>query len=416
MATCEKESRQVMAKQSSRGQILEREYGFLVRVFIGRDPKTGKRKYVNKKVRTKRKKEAEQALTALLRKQDMGDLLATTPLTVKEHVEDWLENIAKQGLSGKTFKEYKGMMKRYIYDPLGSIKLSKLSGDSIQKVYGKLSERGLSPRTIRYCHHAFSSSLKYAVIDKRINNNPAQHVKLPKRVKPEMNAMSKKQSEAFLHATKSSRLHVFFTLMLGTGLRPGEALALMWRDFDAMNRTLTIVRSFGDVGEGDGFKPTKTEKGRQVKLPEDLTKLLLDYKEKQPFESDLIFPNANGTPYNERNVDNRYFKPILEAAKLGEYVIVMGEDGKPIKDKDGNDKQKFVSPFRVYDLRHTHATLLLLAGVHPKIVQERLGHSSIVLTMDTYSHVLPGMQDEAASKLDALLTFYPQDDSPRVAN
>jgi integrase len=180
-------------------------------------------------------------------------------------------------------------------------------------------------------------------------------------------------------------------------LRPGEAVALMWKDFDPMKSTLTIQRSFGDVGEHHDFKPTKTAKGRQIKLPENLTKLLLEHKEKQAFSSHLIFPTVNNTPYNERNIVNRHFKPLLEKAKLGEYLTV--------KNSKGEDTLKFTSPYRLYDLRHTHATLLLKAGVNPKIVSERLGHSSVRITLDIYSHVLPGMQDEAASKLDLMLTF-----------
>jgi integrase len=154
------------------------------------------------------------------------------------------------------------------------------------------------------------------------------------------------------------------------------------------------------------FKQPKTARGRRnIKLPKNPVKQLLEHREKQLVKCELVFPSLNSTPLNLDNLAKRDFKPLMEAAKLGHYVTVTG--------KDGEDKQKFVARFSLYDLRHTHATLLLKAGVHPKIVSERLGHSSVALTLDVYSHVFPGMQDEAASKLDSML--YPaKPEAPRV--
>jgi integrase len=153
----------------------------------------------------------------------------------------------------------------------------------------------------------------------------------------------------------------------------------MWKDFDPVGRTLTVQRALETVRGKHFFKTPKTPHSRRtIKLPDNLVKLLLEHKAQALFESELIFPSLENTPLGEGNVVKRYFKPLLTVAGLPETV-------------------------RFYDLRHTHATLLLKAGVHPKIVSERLGHSSITLTLDTYSHVLPGMQDEAANKLDAML-------------
>ena len=177
---------------------------------------------------------------------------------------------------------------------------------------------GLEPRTVINTHRVLSGALKQAVKWRMLTQNVCQYVDLPKQQKKEMQALSQDEAGRFLEAARSDRFYVLFAVMLGTGLRPGEA---------------------------------------------------------------LIFPSMNDTPLNGRNVVNRHFKPMLEVAGLSKTV-------------------------RFYDLRHTHATLLLKVGVHPKIVSERLGHSSITLTLDTYSHVLPGMQDEAADKLDAML--FPQ--------
>jgi len=212
-----------------------------------------------------------------------------------------------------------------------------------------------------------------------LSQNVCQYVDLPRQQKKEMHALSESEAEHFLEVARGDRCYVLFALMLGTGLRPGEALALMWKDFIPTTGTLMVQRALETVRGKARFKPPKNEKSRRsIKLPDDLVKLLLEHQALLPFESELMFPSLNNTPLNERNVVLRHFKPMLKAADLPHKV-------------------------RFYDLRHTHATLLLKAGVHIKIVSERLGHSSISLTADTYSHVLPGMQDEAASKLNAML-------------
>jgi integrase len=369
---------------SSRGQILPKGYGFLVRIYIGRDA-TGKRNYQNQRV-TGTKKDAEKVLTAMLRKLDTGELLhEPSRLSVQEYLEHWLETAAKPKLTARTLQDYTGVLERYVYPAVGKGKLSKLAPVDIQKLYAKmLSARdkgghGLTPRTVIDTHRVLSGALKQAVKWRMLTQNVCQYVDLPKRQKTEMQALSEAEVGRFLTAAQTSRHRVLFTVMLGTGFRPGEALALMWKDFDPVGRTLTVQRALETVRGKHFFKTPKTPHSRRtIKLPDNLVKLLLEHKAQALFESELIFPSLENTPLGEGNVVKRYFKPLLTVAGLPETV-------------------------RFYDLRHTHATLLLKAGVHPKIVSERLGHSSITLTLDTYSHVLPGMQDEAANKLDAML-------------
>ena len=239
--------------------------------------------------------------------------------------------------------------------------------------------RGLSARSVRYTHAILSSALKQAVKWRLAGENPAQYVDLPKQQKKEMTALSEDEVRRFLEAAKTDCYYVLFALMLGTGLRPGEVFGLKWIDLDAAKNKLTVQRAWARAGSGYKFKAPKNRKSRRsVELPESLTGLLLSHRDTLAEGSELFFPNAAGNPISERNLTLRYFKPLLEAAGLSRAV-------------------------RLYDLRHTHATLLLKAGVHPKIVSERLGHASITLTMDTYSHVLPGMQRESAQKLDAML-------------
>ena len=369
---------------SSRGQIVSKGFGFLVRVYVGRDA-TGKRSYQNQRV-TGTKKDAEKVLTAMLRKLDIGELLyEPSRLSVKEYLEHWLDTAAKSKLTARTLKDYRGPLTRYVYKAVGSKKLFKLSPVDIQAIYTKMlaaKDKGglaLTPRTVIYTHRVLSSALKQAVKWRMLTQNVCQYVDLPKRQKTEMVALSETEVGRFLVAAQGSRHRVLFTVMLGTGLRPGEALALMWKDFDPVGHTVTVQRALEVINGKVTFKTPKTAHSRRtIKLPDNLVRLLLEHKALLPFDSDLIFPSLDDTPLEIGNVSKRYFKPLLADAGLPDTV-------------------------RFYDLRHTHATLLLKAGVHPKIVSERLGHSSITLTLDTYSHVLPGMQDEAANKLDAML-------------
>lgn len=212
-----------------------------------------------------------------------------------------------------------------------------------------------------------------------LSQNVCQYVDLPRSQQQEMQALSEEEAENFLSAARNDRCYPLFALMLGTGMRPGEALALMWKDFDPVTCTIHVQRATETLKGRTTFKAPKTPRSRRsIKMPKQLVQLLLEHKELNLMNSPLMFPSLKGTVLNERNVVLRHFKPLLPLAGLATTV-------------------------RLYDLRHTHATLLLKAGVHLKIVSERLGHSSIALTADTYSHVLPGMQDEAASKLNVML-------------
>jgi integrase len=371
--------RQKMVVAEMAGQIVKRgERSFLVRVFLGRDS-SGKRKYHNETIKGS-KKDAERALTALLRKRDMGSMMIEpTRLNLQEYLEYWLEAAARPRLSKHTHKEYGAMLKRYIVPTLGVRKLTKLSALDIQGVYSEMLSRGLSARMVRYTHAVLSSALKQAVKWSMLGESPAQYVDLPKQHKKEMTALTEDETQQFLEAARLDPHYVLFVLLLGTGLRPGESLALKWTDLDTASHRLTVQRAWARSSSGYTFKSPKNRKSnRGIDLPDSLTKLLLNHRLTLLEGSELIFPSTAGTPINERNLTLRHFKPLLRAAGLSEKV-------------------------RLYDLRHTHATLLLKAGIHPKIVSERLGHSSITLTMDTYSHVLPGMQRESAERLEQML-------------
>jgi integrase len=360
------------------GQLVKRGETWTVRVFVGRDPETGRRSYVNRTVRGT-KKEAQAVLTGLLRQRDLRDLVvASTRLLVSEYLEEWKEKALRARVRPRTFDDYERLLTRYVIPVIGQRRLSSLSPLDVQGVISRLVGRGLSPRTVRYCHTVLSNALRQAVRWRYLRANPAQDVELPKIQRREMRAMTEDEAQRFLAAASGSDHAALFAVLLGTGLRPGEAVALKWGDLDAAGGRIIVRRAASPAKGGPRLDAPKTPRARRtVDLPETLTKMLLA-RRGEAADDDFMFPSRAGTPIDVRNLARAHFKPILQRAGLPAEI-------------------------RLYDLRHTHATLLLLAGVNPKIVSERLGHASVMLTLDVYSHVLPGMQAESARQLDSML-------------
>lgn len=365
-----------MARRAT-GQLIERGPNhYLVRVYIGADG-TGKRKYVNRTIRGTRA-EARKALTAMLRERDLGLLSAPTYRTLNEYLDHWLNAAAKPRLQPATYQQYEQQLARYVRQPLGAVKLANLSPVAIQELYGDMLSRGLSARTVRLTHAVLDNALKQAVKWRLMPLNPADAVDLPKQQREEMHAMTEEEAAKYLLAAEANHHHVLLAVLLTTGLRPSEALALRWADVDFGNARLMVRRKATYIDGEWVFGNPKTAKSRRtVDLPQGTAVLLADH----PRYGELVFDNGDGVPPGLRGVVKEH-KATLKLAGINMAV-------------------------RLYDLRHTHATLLLAAGVHPKIVSERLGHSTVVLTMDVYSHVLPGMQAESARKLDAML-FQPK--------
>ena len=362
---------------------------YLLRVFTGRDG-NGKRKYINKTFHGT-SKEAQKALRQLLRDKDLGLLVEAERMTLNEYLDKWLETSVKPHLRGKTYRGYKSSLGRYFREPLGAKRLSKVTTMDIQSIYADMLSNKLAPATVIYAHAVIREALQQAVKWQMLSRNPADFVDLPKqRGKPEMYAMNQEEISRFRTFAKHSKWYTLFELMLGTGLRPSEALGLTWRNVDLAKGTLAVVQTLAKHTNSDWkFEDPKTQKGRRsITLPVSIVTLLSDHMEKQqtlglPNPHNLLFHTIDGLPASENSISQNVFKPIIIKAGLSKQI-------------------------RLYDLRHTHATLLLLAGVHPKVVSERLGHSSIVITLNTYSHVLPNMQQEAAEKLEAFAYAVPE--------
>jgi integrase len=231
--------------------------------------------------------------------------------------------------------------------------------------------------------------MKQAVKWRMIVQNPCELCELPRQEKKEMKYLSPEETRKFLEVAKGNKWFALFFMVIESGLRPEEYLGLQWKDIDFEQKQLSVRRAaIEKKGGGFSFTEPKTKKSRR-KIPisnsvlialkshrrnqlEERMKIASDYQ-----NNDLVFASELGTPLQRKNLTDRHFKPLLKKAELPN--------------------------IRLYDLRHTTATLLLSAGENPKVVSERLGHASIVLTLDTYSHVLPTMQESATDKLEKMM-------------
>jgi integrase len=359
-----------------------------VRIFLGRDAK-GKQLFHRKTIHGT-KKDAETYRNKVARDRDMGTFIEPAALAVKDYLDKWLKAAARPRLRERTYEDYSELLKRYVRPLLGDKRLCDVRPLDIQNLYAALTDRGLSARTVRYTHAILSSAFKQALKWHMLIYNPCEAVELPRAERREMQAFGAKEGERFLKAAKGNEQGVVFAFALATGMRPEEYLGLKWSDLDLQQGTAIVQRVLiRRKGGGWYFGEPKTSRSRRtVPLPTTLVKMLIAHRRKQMAarlkagvaykNNDLVFATGEGTPHNSRNLAQRQFQAILKKAEL------------PLN-------------FRLYDLRHSCATLLLMAGENPKVVSERLGHASVVLTLDTYSHVLPSMQQAATEKLERML-------------
>jgi integrase len=372
------------------GQLIPRgEKIWLVRIFLGRDSQTGKRKYHNKTIRGN-KKDAQKYLNGTLRELDLGTFVEPSSITLDEYLNTWLETSAKKRVRERTYVDYQYVLNRYVRPDLGNKKLSDLRPLDIQLLYSNIQQRGLSARIVHYAHALLSSSLKQAVRWGLLSRNPATLVDLPKQNRKEMKALSPEEAARFIEAAAKDRWGVLFVFALATGMRPEEYLGIQWKDVD-LEQGLAIVQRTVVWRAGGGWyfsEPKTSSSRRNIPIPKSVLIALREHRRSQVEErlkagpkyqnNDFVFATSEGTPLMRANITNRHFKPILKSAGLPE-------------------------SFRLYDLRHSCATLLLAANENPKVVSERLGHASISITLDIYSHVLPSMQQAATDKLEAML-------------
>jgi integrase len=377
--TCQKKGKRLPRKL---GQIIARGGGhFLVRISLGRDRYSGRRRYHSRTLRGGLRA-AQSYLNRRLEALDRDRDLEGTEMTCDEYFDRWLEMGARPKLRPKSYRDYQSLLLRYVRPSLGERRLRGIAPLDIQSLYQAMEARGLSPRTIRYTHAVVHSALEQAVRWRLLVTNPSAGVTLPpQRRRREIRVLNPEEARRLLRHALSHRYGLVFAVALTTGMRPSEYLALRWSDIDWVQQTVTVTRTLAKASRGWNFNDTKRARSRRViKLQSwiiDLLRRSHEEREKSDLPSSAqIFRTAAGDPVNSDYLA-RCFKRVLLA--------------------DGFETM------RLYDLRHTAATLALSAGVSAKVVSEQLGHASSAFTLDTYSHVLPHLQTEAAGRVEALL-------------
>lgn len=354
------------------------------------------------------KKEAESKASEELRKYRLG----LDPDGAKETVETFLKRFlefVKPGagdadveVSPSVYADYRYHAEKHINPELGKIPVQKLTTRDIDRLLRSKSDAGLAHATVDYTRRVLRRALNFAVDWGVIERNPASAKmrSAKRRTKPSSNpdkihVFNPRQAELFLKAVENDRHQALFVLALTTGARPGELFALRWTDVQLDARKMTIQRALHRTKrkkdeDGDWWVlrgPKTTGSRRTLSLPSVAIKALQQHRERQReqraladdrwTELDFVFTSEKGTPLDVSNVLHHFQK-------------LCKEYGLP--------------KIRFYDLRHTHASLLIQEGMHPKVIAERLGHSSIKLTMDTYGHLFPGSDTGAAKAMDQLFS------------
>lgn len=312
--------------------------------------------------------------------------------TVKTYLTRWLEDVCKNSVRPSSFAVYTLMAERYILPNIGRTRLARLSAQDLATLYRDLQAGGLSPTTVRLAHTLLHRALKQAERWNLIARNPAGLVDPPRRAETEGRILSAEQCLTLLEATHDDSLHALYAVAILGGLRSGEILGLKWEDVDWEAGAVQVRRQLTRTKvEGFHFSEPKTKRARRtVTLPAMAMDALKRHRAAQIKErlaavawedNGLVFCNQVGRPMERQNIRHRHFKPLLKRLKLPDV--------------------------RFHDLRHSSATLLLTLGEHPKVVQERLGHASITITMDIYSHVMPTLQRQAADKLEGMFPVAP---------
>ncbi len=361
------------------------------------DPVTGLPRKVSKTVRGSLS-QVQKTMRQMQGDIDRGIAVTSSRTMTGEYLERWLRDYAATNVRPSTLERYTGIVRNHFLPTLGKIPLTQLQPGHIQACHAKaMSGRldgkpgTLSAKSVMQHHRVLSEALDHAVKWGELGRNPAKAVSPPKPEYREMRAMNPEELRRFLETARGTRYYEVFYVLGYTGMRRGEALALKWADvelgarpFIAINRTLRQTKGGKVV-----FAEPKTAKGRRKVQIDPTTALVLRaFREKQEalyatigsqlLTTDLMFTQKGGEPLKPDTLTKMASK-IAQQAGLGR--------------------------LRLHDLRHTHASILLQAfDVHPKVVQERLGHSTITTTFDQYSHVVPGLQEAAASRFGEIMS------------
>ncbi|HZR39576.1 MAG TPA: tyrosine-type recombinase/integrase [Ktedonobacteraceae bacterium] len=341
----------------------------------------------------KTRKEVQEQLKAALHQQQEGTLITAPQQTLKHYLEYWLEEVHRQSIRPRTYERYEQIVRLHLVPSLGHHLLQKLLPQHLQSFYNKKLKEGLSTTTVISFHNLLHKALDHAVRWSLVAHNVCEKVSPPRRKHFEIQPLNLEQVQQLLAVARGHPQEALFVVALTTGMRRGELLALKWQDINLETGSLQIRRVLSRIpgtfpGKGYVEAEPKTEKSRRSLILTPFALEALKQHRLQQVEAklkagsqwqehDYVFSTSKGTHLNPDQDVRVQLKKLLKKAQLPE--------------------------IRFHDLRHSAATLLLSMGVHPKIVQEILGHTKIATTLDVYSHVLPTMQQEAMKKLNDAL-------------
>jgi integrase len=333
-----------------------------------------------------RKSAAQARIRELLTLKDKGIITPRTKLTLAEHLTNWLGGYVRSSCSPRTIDSYESIAERHIIPALGHYQLRRLNYQTINEYYAR-AKGALSPRTVAKHHRLLSQALKYAVIKEILARNPCDLADAPKWQPKPMRTLTEWEVSIFLEAAKDSFYYPVYYTALSTGLRQAELCGLRWRDLDldllsiSVNQVLYKRRGVCET------KPPKTQNSRrQIRLTPKLALYLKDYRA----EKETLYWRLAGKPLP---LDSFVFgflnKPCDPSILSHDFAIIARKAG--------------LEGVRFHDLRHTFASLMLSRGAPAKVISEALGHASVAFTLQTYAHVLSGMQEKAMELLNGIL-------------
>jgi integrase len=336
------------------------------------------------------RKEAADKLAKILADRADGIVVDDKNLTVGEYLDRWLSDAVRGTVRESTFSRDKYLVTNHVKPSIGRVKLKNVNALHLTRLYRDRLDSGLSGSTVQKIHHVLHKGLRQAVRWNLIPRNPADDVKAPTSTPKEMHPLSAEEARRLLDAARGDRFEALYVLAVHTGMRRGELLGLKWDDVDLENATARVRRTLTRIDNGRrlALGPPKNKKSRRtVRLTERAVEALRSHLARQLAEIEalgdlykdqgLVFTTEAGTLINPSNLRQRSLAPLLKRAGLPQITF--------------------------HDLRHTCASLLFQKNVHPKFVQELLGHVSVAITLDTYSHMLPGMGGEAAAAMEDAL-------------
>jgi len=374
-----------------KGHLKERSPGHWSIVIDVPDPATGKRRRKWHSFKgTKRQAQIECA--RLISAIQTGHYLEPSKTMLAQFLERWLEHMKAQ-LSPKSHARYCELVRKNIVPLFGSIILTKLRAEVIDAAYAKAlasgrrdGRGGLSPQTVIHMHRVLKKALGQAVKWELLIRNPVDAASPPKASRGKMNTYDLDQTAELIERMRPTRMLVPTLLAALCGMRRGEIAALRWKNVDLTTGQLAVLESAEQVGSKVRYKMSKSGKGRTLELSASLVEELRAHRLRQTEEllrvgvilSDdtFVVAQADGTPLQPDTLTQDWFRKLAGTS---------------------------LPRIRFHDLRHAHATHMLANGIHPKVASERLGHSKIGITLDLYSHVLPGMEADAVERVDAAL-------------